>query len=57
MAAHPGRRTMSIAKRQGLPRYLRKAALAKPKFPSSIPAPVLVRTVAFMPAYQRRRIH
>jgi hypothetical protein len=48
---------MSIAKRQGLPRYLRKAALAKPKFPSSIPAPVLVRTVAFMPAYQRKRIH
>jgi hypothetical protein len=49
---------MSIAKRHGLPRYLRKPALAKPKFPSSIPAaPVLVRTVAFMPAYQRRRIH
>jgi hypothetical protein len=48
---------MSIAKRP-LPRYLRRPALAKPKFRSSIPAePILVRTVAFMPAYQRKRIH
>jgi hypothetical protein len=49
---------MSIAKRPGLPRYLRKPALATPKCRSSIPAePVLVRTVAFMPAYQRKRVH
>lgn len=49
---------MSIAKRTGLPRYLRKPILAKPKLGSPVPAePVLVRTVAFMPAYQRRRVH
>ena len=50
---------MSIAKRPGLPPYLRKAVLAKPRFRPSAPAaePILVRTVAFMPAYQRKRIH
>jgi hypothetical protein len=49
---------MSTAKRHGLPRYLRKSSLPKPKFPASMPAaPVLVRTVAFMPAYQRKRLH
>jgi hypothetical protein len=49
---------MSTAKRLGLPRYLRKPAVATPKFRGSIPAePVLVRTIAFMPAYQRKRIH
>ena len=49
---------MTTAKRRRLPRYLRAPALAKPKFTSSLPvAPVLVRTVAFMPAYQRKRIH
>jgi hypothetical protein len=49
---------MTTAKRHGLPRYLRKSVPAKPKLPSSMPAaPVLVRTVAFMPAYQRKRIH
>jgi hypothetical protein len=48
---------MSSARRHGLPRYLRRPATAKPKFRSSLPAPVLVRTVAFMPAYQRKRVH
>ena len=49
---------MTIAKRHGLPRYLRRAVPAKPKLTSSMSAaPVLVRTVAFMPAYQRKRIH
>jgi hypothetical protein len=49
---------MSIAKRPGLPPYLRKSALAKPRLRTSTPAePILVRTVAFVPAYQRRRIH
>jgi hypothetical protein len=48
---------MSTAKRHGLPRYLRKPVV-RPKFPSQLPAaPVLVRTVAFMPAYQRKRLH
>ena len=48
---------MSTAKRHGLPPYLRKPALAKPVRTSMPAAPVLVRTVAFMPAYQRKRIH
>jgi hypothetical protein len=48
---------MSTAKRPGLPRYLRKAVV-RSRFPSQLPAaPVLVRTVAFMPAYQRKRVH
>jgi hypothetical protein len=49
---------MSIAKRPGLPPYQRKSVLAKPRLRASTPAePILVRTVAFMPAYQRRRVH
>ncbi len=49
---------MSIAKRPGLPPYLRKSALPKPRFRASAPVePILVRTVAFVPAYQRKRIH
>jgi hypothetical protein len=48
---------MSSAKRHGLPRYLRKPVVAKPKYASVPPGPVLVRTVAFMPAYQRKRVH
>ena len=49
---------MSIAKRSGIPPYLRKPVLAKPTLRASVPAePVLVRTIAFMPAYQRKRIH
>lgn len=48
---------MSSAKRHGLPRYLRKPAVARPKYPPIPSAPVLVRTVAFMPAYQRKRVH
>jgi hypothetical protein len=49
---------MTIAKRPGLRPYLRKPVLAKPRIRSSVPAePVLVRTIAFMPAYQRKRVH
>jgi hypothetical protein len=49
---------MSVAKRQGLPPYLRRPVLVKPRLRASAPAePILVRTVAFMPAYQRKRIH
>lgn len=49
---------MSIAKRPALPPYRRKPALARPRLRASVPVePVLVRTVAFMPAYQRKRIH
>jgi hypothetical protein len=49
---------MTIAKRTGLPPYLRKPVLAKPRLRAAAPAePVLVRTVAFVPAYQRKRIH
>jgi hypothetical protein len=49
---------MSTAKRPGLPRYLRKPILAKEviRLPAKS-APVLIRTVAFLPAYQRRRLH
>ncbi|HZR70736.1 MAG TPA: hypothetical protein VFB01_16965 [Burkholderiales bacterium] len=49
---------MSIAKRSVLPPYRRKPALARPRLRASTSIePVLVRTVAFMPAYQRKRIH
>jgi hypothetical protein len=49
---------MSIAKRQGLPHYLRKMAANRPRTPLRVSVePVLVRTVAFMPAYQRKRLH
>jgi hypothetical protein len=47
---------MSTAKRLGLPRYLRRPAMNKPKLPLPV-EPVLVRTVAFLPAYQRKRLH
>jgi hypothetical protein len=41
-----------------MPRYLRRPLIAKPALPlSARTAPVLIRTVAFVPAYQRRRLH
>ena len=49
---------MSTAKRAGLPRYLRKPVVARDvvRLPLKA-ASVLIRTVAFMPAYQRKRLH
>jgi len=49
---------MSTAKRTGLPRYLRRPVVAKtPVKIAPRPAPVLIRTVAFVPAYLRKRPH
>jgi hypothetical protein len=49
---------MSTAKRPGLPRYLRKPVMAKAGVRLPVrTTPVLIRTVAFMPAYQRKRLH
>jgi hypothetical protein len=49
---------MSTAKRTGLPRYLRKPLIVRTSARlSTRTAPVLIRTVAFVPAYQRRRLH
>jgi len=50
---------MSTAKRIGMPRYLRKPVIARTptvRVPVG-PAPVLIRTVAFVPAYLRKRAH
>ena len=49
---------MSTAKRPGMPRYLRKPLVVRPavRLPGRT-APVLIRTVAFVPAYLRRRPH
>jgi hypothetical protein len=50
---------MSTAKRIGMPRYLRKPVIARTsavRLPVQ-PAPVLIRTVAFVPAYLRKRAH
>jgi len=50
---------MSTAKRPGMPRYLRKPLIARAtsvRLPIR-PAPVLIRTVAFVPAYLRKRPH
>ncbi len=50
---------MSTAKRIGMPRYLRKPVIARApavRLPVR-PAPVLIRTVAFVPAYLRKRVH
>jgi len=49
---------MTTAKRPGLPSYLRKPLVMKHvvRLPLKA-APVLIRTVAFMPAYQRKRLH
>jgi hypothetical protein len=49
---------MRTAKRSGLPRYLRKPMVARAATgPVARIAPVLIRTVAFLPAYQRKRLH
>jgi len=50
---------VSTAKRPGLPRYLRRPLTARTtglRLPIRT-APVLIRTVTFMPAYLRRRPH
>ena len=49
---------MSTAKRPGTPRYLRKPLIARTivRLPI-LSAPVLIRTVAFVPAYLRKRPH
>ena len=49
---------MSTAKRTSMPRYLRKPLISRPALRlSARTAPVLIRTVAFVPAYQRKRLH
>jgi hypothetical protein len=50
---------MTTAKRPGVPRYLRKTTLVarQPVRLAAGPAPVLIRTVAFVPAYLRKRLH
>jgi hypothetical protein len=49
---------MSTAKRPGVRRYLRKPVVAREGVRLPIrTAPVLIRTVAFMPAYLRKRLH
>ncbi len=49
---------MSTAKRTRMPRYLRKPLISRPALRlSARTAPVLIRTVAFVPAYQRKRLH
>jgi hypothetical protein len=49
---------MSTAKRPGMPRYLRKPLIARTGVRLPIrTAPVLIRTVAFVPAYLRKRPH
>ena len=49
---------MSTAKRTGMPRYLRKPLIARTNVRLPIrTAPVLIRTVAFVPAYLRKRPH
>jgi hypothetical protein len=49
---------MRTAKRTGVPRYLRKPLIVRTAAKlSARTAPVLIRTVAFVPAYQRKRLH
>jgi len=49
---------MRTAKRPGLPRYLRRPMIAKAPVQSPLrTSPVLIRTVAFVPAWQRKRLH
>jgi len=49
---------MRTAKRPGMPRYMRKPLIARASERLPIrPAPVLIRTVAFVPAYLRKRPH
>jgi hypothetical protein len=44
-----------------MPRYLRRPVVARAAAPvvqaPARPAPVLIRTVAFVPAYLRKRVH
>jgi len=45
-----------------MPRYLRKPVIERAPVKPEVtarptPAPVLIRTVAFVPAYLRKRIH
>jgi len=53
---------MSTAKRPSMPRYLRKPVIERAPVKLEVtasprPAPVLIRTVAFVPAYLRKRVH
>jgi hypothetical protein len=50
---------MSAGRKSGMPRYLRRSLLvARPAVRLAAPtAPVLIRTVAFVPAYLRKRPH
>jgi hypothetical protein len=51
---------MSTAKRPSMPRYLRKPVIARAAVKVTArpaAAPVLIRTVAFVPAYLRKRQH
>ncbi|HZE10511.1 MAG TPA: hypothetical protein VE034_02875 [Burkholderiales bacterium] len=53
---------MSTAKRPSMPRYLRKPVIARTPVKVEVTArpaaaPVLIRTVAFVPAYLRKRQH
>ena len=53
---------MSTAKRPSMPRYLRKPVIARAPVQVQVTArpvaaPVLIRTVAFVPAYLRKRPH
>ena len=49
---------MSTVRRSGVPRYLRKPLVARAAVRlSARTAPVLIRTVAFIPAYLRKRPH
>jgi hypothetical protein len=49
---------MRTAKRSGLPRYLRKPVVTRTAAgPVLRTEPVLIRTVAFVPAYLRKRLH
>ena len=51
---------MSTAKRPSMPRYLRKPVIARAPVQVTVrpaAAPVLIRTVAFVPAYLRKRQH
>jgi len=49
---------MSAGRKSGMPRYLRKSLVAQTAVRLAAPtAPVLIRTVAFVPAYLRKRLH
>jgi hypothetical protein len=51
---------MTTAKRPGVRRFQRKPVIARASVQVTarpVPEPVLIRTVAFVPAYLRRRLH